>query len=91
MVTNGWDVSRRGEGLGAKEKIEMTDGSDGPHRGEGPTSAAPLQTWSRGEKPKLARVRGSATQAGGQSPALVCVRLVRMQINSAERSLVSAY
>lgn len=55
------------------------------------TLVAPLQTWSRGEKPELMRVRGSVTQAGGQSPALVYVRLVRMQINSAEHSLVSAY
>lgn len=74
-----------------KEGIEMTDGYDGPYRGEDHMLVAPLQTWSRGEKPEHMGVRGSVTQAGGQSPALVYVRLVRMQINRAEHSLVSAY
>lgn len=91
MLTDGWDVSKRSSGWGLKGKIEMTDGFDGPPWGEDHTLVATLQTWSRGENPKLTGVRGYVTQAGGQSPRLVYVRLVRMQINSAEHSLVSAY
>lgn len=40
MLTNGWDVSKRGRGFGVKEKIEMTEGFDGPPRGEDQVGSA---------------------------------------------------
>lgn len=65
------------------EKMEMTGGFDGPPRGEGHLLVAPLQTRSRGEKPKLTRGQrvtgaGVSLQHWGLTPALGSVSSTRV-------------
>lgn len=71
--------------------MEMTGGFDGPPRGEGHMLVASLQRRSRGEKPKLTRVSGSVSSTGVSLQHWCMGVWVRMQINSAEHSLGSAY